>query len=493
FRFNFTRSIFNEVTKRNTLLEIIMVSAKKLLNADRCALFLVDNENQELYADLFDESEPFGDIKIVPKEKDIRFSVKKGIAGHVVTHGQMLNVSDAYKDSRFNRDIDIKTGYTTRSILCMPIMNKGRCIGAIQMLNKINGDFTKEDEDAFRIFTVYCNLALHTSEIYVQLRKSESKRKVALDSYFYHSSCTNEEMEDVIASPYLQSELIPTRIESAEYTDPNILPRLFLHMFRELFGTTGFDVFDLCRFTLTCRKNYRRVPYHNWYHAFNVTHSMYYIIKNSPGMFDRLECLAMFIGCLCHDLDHRGTNNAFQVKSENPLADLYSTSVLEQHHFNMTVMILQRDGHTILSSLSKEDHEIVMNYIHDAIIATDLALYFGNRSTLQKLVDNKEFDWNIQRHRSRVRGLAMTACDLIAVAKPWKYQFETVKQIFAEFYDQGDVEKRLGIAPVPMMDRDKESELPANQVGFINGICLPCYELLAYLLPNTQAMVDNIM
>ena len=50
-----------------------------------------------------------------------------------------------------------------------------------------------------------------------------------------------------------------------------------------------FDVFDLCRFTLTCRKNYRRVPYHNWYHAFNVTQSMYYIIKNSPGAFDRLE------------------------------------------------------------------------------------------------------------------------------------------------------------------------------------------------------------
>lgn len=51
-------------------------------------------------------------------------------------------------------------------------------------------------------------------QIYVQLRKSESKRKVALDSYFYHSSCTNEEMEDIITSPYMQNESIPIRLES---------------------------------------------------------------------------------------------------------------------------------------------------------------------------------------------------------------------------------------------------------------------------------------
>lgn len=54
-----------------------------------------------------------------------------------------------------------------------------------------------------------------------------------------------------------------------------------------------------------------------------------------------LQCLALFVACLCHDLDHRGKTNAFMVKSATPLAAVYSTSTMEHHHFNQTVTILQ--------------------------------------------------------------------------------------------------------------------------------------------------------
>lgn len=64
-----------------------------------------------------------------------------GIAGHVAETKEVLNIKDAYKDSRFNSDIDLKTGYKTNIILSMPICNyEGEVIGVAQIINKTNGE-----------------------------------------------------------------------------------------------------------------------------------------------------------------------------------------------------------------------------------------------------------------------------------------------------------------------------------------------------------------
>ena len=68
-----------------------------------------------------------------------RFSVEKGIAGHVAMTGEVVNIAKAYEDSRFNREIDKATGYTTHNILCMPIISKKNIIGVVQMINKRSG------------------------------------------------------------------------------------------------------------------------------------------------------------------------------------------------------------------------------------------------------------------------------------------------------------------------------------------------------------------
>jgi hypothetical protein len=56
------------------------------------------------------------------------------------------------------------------------------------------------------------------------------------------------------------------------------------------------------------------------------------------------QCLALYVGCLCHDLDHRGKSNKFMLDTESPLASIYSTSTMEHHHFNQTITILQQVG-----------------------------------------------------------------------------------------------------------------------------------------------------
>ena len=151
-------------------------------------------------------------------------------------------------------------------------------------------------------------------------------------------------------------------------------------MFTDLGILSHFEVdyATFCRWTMTVKKNYRNetVQYHNWYHAFNVCQMMFAMLRNTSWdkeftmvsigsrhtcLVTTTECLlllqiesfGLMIACICHDLDHRGTNNAFQQKMKNPLATLYASSTLERHHLNQCLLLLNIPGNRILENLSE--------------------------------------------------------------------------------------------------------------------------------------------
>ncbi|CAF1554160.1 unnamed protein product [Rotaria magnacalcarata] len=504
-----TKSIFQELVSMDTVMLKIMSYAKKLVNADRASLFMVDSRTKELYARIFDIGREENDIleSSAISDKDghksslqderacIRFPVDKGIAGYVATTGKTLNIVDAYSDNRFNRDIDQKTGYKTKTLLCMPIMIQGNIIGVVQMVNKKNGHFTKSDEESFETFAVYCGLALHHASLYDRIRRSEQKCKVALEVLSYHASCTDEEYERM--KTYTLPDNIPN-IDRFEYSPWDVVndmkPLYVAYMFLDLanmdpLNANRFDSECLMRFILTVRKNYRNVPYHNWSHAFSVAHAIYTVIKQSKHHFSPNDCIALFVACLCHDLDHRGKTNAFMVKSASTLASIYSTSTMERHHFNQTVTILQTESHNIFKHFSSKEYRQMLDEIRHCILATDLALFFENRPKLERIVDNNAFDWNTKEHFRRLQSLSMTSADLCAMYKPWHIQKNIVSIIMDEFWEEGDEEKRQGIQPQSLMDRSLAHELPKNQVNFMKSICLPCYALIARVLPETTPMV----
>ncbi|CAG2169064.1 unnamed protein product [Oppiella nova] len=170
--------------------------AKTLVSADRTSLFLVDSNDKQLYAHIFEvnDNKENGDDPTITK-KEIRFPIGTGIAGTVAKTGEALNIPDAYEDQRFNRDIDQLTGYKTRNLLAMPIFSKNKVIGVVQMLNKMKGNFNKVDEENFSTFATYCGLALDHARLYEKIRKSEQKNKVALEILSYHNTSNSEELE----------------------------------------------------------------------------------------------------------------------------------------------------------------------------------------------------------------------------------------------------------------------------------------------------------
>jgi adenylate cyclase len=107
-----------------------------VIGAERGSLFLYDPATRELFSRVLD-----GKI-----EREIRMPAAMGIAGHVFTTGAGVIVDDVYADPRFNRSVDEMTGYTTKSIVCVPLVTlKGERIGSAQLLNKRDGVFTPHD------------------------------------------------------------------------------------------------------------------------------------------------------------------------------------------------------------------------------------------------------------------------------------------------------------------------------------------------------------
>lgn len=168
---------------------------------------------------------------------------------------------------------------------------------------------------------------------------------------------------------------------------------------------------------------------------------------------------------------------------------------MEHHHFDHCVMILNSPRNQILANLSSEEYSRVISLLEEAILATDLANYLQKRDLFFQLVNSNQFDWkHNEEHRSLLRCMLMTACDVAAITKPWSVQKVVADLVMSEFYQQGDIERQeLNIEPIDMMNRDKMSKLPEMQIGFIDSICAPIYTAFARLFPQLNPLLDGCL
>ncbi|WP_373991864.1 GAF domain-containing protein [Duganella sp. BuS-21] len=168
--------VVSEVTadiKLGSLLQKVMGEATRLLNAERSTLFLNDDKTGELWSEVGQGLESL----------QIRLPNNAGIAGAVFTSGKTINIPYAYADLRFNPAFDKRTGYFTRSILCVPIVNKaGKIIGVTQVLNKRGGPFSAEDESRLRAFTAQISIALENAKLFADVQQMKNYTEAMLES-----------------------------------------------------------------------------------------------------------------------------------------------------------------------------------------------------------------------------------------------------------------------------------------------------------------------
>lgn len=121
----------------DSVLHRVVDHATRMVGAERSTLFLYDPETDELWS------------KVAQGVEDLRFAASTGLAGAVVRENAPLIVEDAYADPRFNREVDVQTGFRTRSILAVPMRStRGEVVGVLQALNRTSGEaFDEEDRE----------------------------------------------------------------------------------------------------------------------------------------------------------------------------------------------------------------------------------------------------------------------------------------------------------------------------------------------------------
>ncbi len=152
------------------LLTTIMRLASRVVGAERASLYLLDEKAQELYFDVA--------LGLPEDVQKMRFKLGEGIAGTCAKEGRSIIINDTASDPRHSKKADSKSGFTTRSLLTCPMIIKGKVIGVVQAINRIEGDFSETDKNNFEAFSSQAAIAIENSRLFSTVR--EEKRKMEI-------------------------------------------------------------------------------------------------------------------------------------------------------------------------------------------------------------------------------------------------------------------------------------------------------------------------
>uniref|UniRef100_A0A803YJS5 Phosphodiesterase n=1 Tax=Meleagris gallopavo TaxID=9103 RepID=A0A803YJS5_MELGA len=552
--------VFEELTDIERQFHKALYTIRMYLNCERYSVGLLDMTKEKEFYDEWPirlgEAEPYKgpktpdgrevnfykiidyilhgkeEIKVIPSPPADHWCLISGLPTYVAENGFICNMMNAPADEYFTFQkgpVD-ETGWVIKNVLSLPIVNKKEeIVGVATFYNRKDGKpFDEYDEQIIETLTQFLGWSVLNTDTYDKMNKLENRKDIAQEMLMYQTKATPTEVESILKLNVKsieecdEKDLI--RILKEELPDPKDL-ELYEFRFSDFpvtehgLITCGIRLFFeinvvekfkvpaevLTRWMYTVRKGYRDITYHNWRHGFNVGQTMFTLLMTGriKKYYTDLEAFAMVAAAFCHDIDHRGTNNLYQMKSAAPLAKLHGSSILERHHLEYSKTLLQDESLNIFQNLNKRQFETVLHLFEVAIIATDLALYFKKRTMFQKIVDaieKMETEEEAIKYisidptkKEVIMAMMMTGCDLSAITKPWEVQSKVALMVANEFWEQGDLERTvLQQQPIPMMDRNKGDELPKLQVGFIDFVCTFVYKEFSRFHKEITPMFDGL-
>lgn len=276
----------------------------------------------------------------------------------------------------------------------------------------------------------------------------------------------------------------------------------------QAFVVTVFNAFDLPKefhidaktldaFVSRVLTSYNNVPFHNSRHAVQVVHTVFKVLHVGQAKLREtlspLDVFALLIAALCHDVDHRGTNNSFEINSRSNIALRYNdVSVLENHHCATCFQIITNEkGCNILSGLSRNEFVLLRKLVCTSILATDMSEHQKKLSQLEAHVEYP-FSPNSLEDRQLLVSIILHAADLSNVTLALPLAMRWGELVHDEFKHQADIEQQLGLPVAPFMVDFNEAALCKNQVFFIDTFVEPLWHAVVCLLPELSSRLDNI-
>merc|ERR1719359_1611376 len=284
----------------------------------------------------------------------------------------------------------------------------------------------------------------------------------------------------------------------------------------------SFDAVVMRQFLEVAEASYvKTCPYHNWFHAIDVTHCVYRLLHicATEAFLSGAERYALLVSATCHDVGHPGYNNTFLVETSHELALRYNDkSPLENMHCARLFEFVSNPKQNIFSGMSKQQFQEVRKICIEAILHTDNAQHFGMIKEVQMIYEvnseildaSREFfeedpdefptkeaqDYYRQpESRKLLVKLFLHFADISNSMKPFRICRIWAWQVLEEFFLQGDAEKRLAVPVQTLNDREKVNR-PFSQVGFIEFLVSPLIFVVIKVLPpmdqNAEQMLQNV-
>uniref|UniRef100_A0A3B4H715 High affinity cGMP-specific 3',5'-cyclic phosphodiesterase 9A n=1 Tax=Pundamilia nyererei TaxID=303518 RepID=A0A3B4H715_9CICH len=203
--------------------------------------------------------------------------------------------------------------------------------------------------------------------------------------------------------------------------------------------------------------------------------------------FTQMEILALMTAAVCHDLDHPGFNNMYQINARTEMALRYNDiSPLENHHCAVAFQIFSQPDCNIFFNFDPEAFKQIRQETITLILATDMARHSEILKTFKQKVDN--FDYTNKEHVACLKMVLIKCCDISNEVRPMEVAEPWVDCLLEEYFMQSDREKAEGLPVAPFMDREKVTKSTA-QTGFIKFVLLPMFETVMKLFPQIEEVM----
>jgi hypothetical protein len=203
----------------------------------------------------------------------------------------------------------------------------------------------------------------------------------------------------------------------------------------------------------------------------------------------------LLVASLCHDIDHPGVTNAYEVATGSDRALCHNdSSVLENHHSYVTFQILRKPQCNLMAGLGDGQPKQFRAQVISAILATDMAFHFDQCKSLQALKSHADFVPEDEKCRKLLVCLYIHSADLSGQVFPAPVAIQWSDLINDEFQSQAELEERHGLpVAVFMQGLDRPATRTKLQTGFINFVLIPWWGTVCRLFPVLQPCLDNLL
>jgi hypothetical protein len=486
-------SALSAAREAKEVMKDILINSKSVINASRATVFLRDLDNDTL-SEYLNLGDPVEHGTIFAKEAIALMKAKVFSREEVAAQVSDKPVPTSCTESTLF-SLGDESGDPVFDSLCdFPLLTSdSKVLGVMEL--KCGWKILPEDVKLLDCFAVFAALSLEKSTLEEIAKVGEIE--VAMKKWITEEERDQFRVPEKLVFPQNRREKFFTSDFDAPQWDG-------IGLFKVCFGV--MDNLNLLKeweisaerffcFISEISSTYNKVPYHNWRHACDVTQfvSFELVVSGMDKVLTKTELLAITISSICHDANHDGFTNVYNVKAETPLGILFKNqSVMETHHCTVSIGIITKPQCNVFHMFSGSDYKKIWTLLIQLILITDMAKHFEFLKALGAELDKGPLDMENENHRLMLMQVMLKCGDISNVARPFELANKWCDVLCEEFFRQGDLEMANGMEYTSPLNDREHLDKPKSQIGFYTFVCLPLFQVAARALPDLKVNVDQV-